>query len=91
MGSFTEIAMSSAQEIVPLRCSRCSGEFTPEAGGACAACGRIFCLRHLRRVKADGEPEIRCTGCTDGFASGPVAPFWVREAAESLKRVFRRG
>jgi DNA-directed RNA polymerase subunit RPC12/RpoP len=49
--------------ILPHTCSKCDREFLVTQGGLCAACGKEFCLAHLRKVKMDNQTTFLCEKC----------------------------
>jgi hypothetical protein len=71
------------KEIVPFRCSNCNVQFSPEEGGKCHKCKRVFCTNHLFRVKEGNELILLCEEC-DNAGRGKRKKNYILKIKEKL-------
>jgi hypothetical protein len=71
------------KKIIPFRCSRCNVEFSPEEGGKCCKCNRVFCTNHLFRVKEGSKVILICEEC-DSAGRGKRKKNYILKLKEKL-------
>lgn len=69
-------------KIVPFRCSSCNVQFSPEHGGQCHKCHRIFCTNHLFRLKEGNKLILTCEEC--GGSGGKRKRNYILKIKEKL-------
>jgi len=69
--------------MIPFRCATCNVQFSPEEGGKCHKCNRVFCTNHLFRVKNGSELILTCDQC-NGAGRGEKKKNYILKLKEKL-------